>query len=116
MIRRQKHSQTQIKRLFKDHPARLRVEKRMWNIDRAQPRVIVEVDETLSTTSSTPVMDTSLPNTTAEQLQHSQETKSPPKLTPELVYPPIYSIPTILPNGWFPPMDPKLRPEYQFSI
>jgi hypothetical protein len=117
MIRRQKHSQTQIKRLFKEHPARLRVEKRMWNIDRAQPRVIFP-DETSST-----VMDTLLINaSTAEQ--QSQDTKvaispldeSLTELTPQLTYPPIYTIPITLPNGWFAPMDPKLRPKYPFSV
>lgn len=121
MIRRQKHSQTQIKRLFKDHPARLRIEKRIWNIDRARPRVIFP--EESPTTSSAPTADATFTNTMDEQ--QSQETNivaarmdgSPVEQpTPQLAYPPIYTIPMILPNGWFPPMDPKLRPEYPFSI
>jgi hypothetical protein len=137
MIRRQKHSQTQIKRLFKDHPARLRVEKRIWNIDRMQPRVIFpeqnhrlaenDDDGTVQTAISNPVMDTSQINTTSEGKLPESNTAGTTNImidgstvegttTPQLTFPPVYTIPAILPNGWFLPMDPKLRPEYPFNI
>ena len=126
MIERQKHSQTQIKRLFKRNPARLRVEKRMWNIDRKQPKVLLPTDPSQLTTRTIPTVDsTSTTNTATEQqlsedvttampLNGSHDAESVPP--PSLLYPPVYTIPTILPNGWFPPMDPALRPNYPFSV
>lgn len=115
MIRRQKHSQTQIKRLFKEHPARLRVEKRLWNIDRTQPRVILP-DIEASQTTNIPTASTDI--TSEEEITTASLIDSPSTelAAAQLLYPPIYTIPTMLPNGWFPPMDPKLRPEYPFSI
>ena len=128
--RRQKHSQTQIKRLFKEHPARLRVEKRLWNIDRAQPRVILptdSIDTSSPPTTNISSLDTNIafehqllaevPTTPASPLDNSPSSDEPvAQLQLSLLYPPIYTIPTILPNGWFPPMDPQLRPKYPFSI
>ncbi len=133
MIARQKHSQTQIKRLFKRNPARLRVEKRMWNIDRTQPKVLLPTDHDTNTastapseltTSTIPVMDSTCTNTAIDQ-QLSEDVTATLQLDgshaesatpPSLLYPLVYTIPTILPNGWFPPMDPTLRPNYPFSV
>jgi hypothetical protein len=143
---RYKHSQTQIKRLFKNHPARLRVEKRLWNIDRKQPRIL-PVDpqqqqqqqqnfdilpapvpqsnsaDTLSsssssvsttTTTATQLVDESNPATAIDSHEPASSTQNLISLS--LLYPSIYTPKTILPNGWFEPMDSKIRPIYPFHI
>jgi hypothetical protein len=123
---RYKHSQTQIKRLFKGHPARLRVEKRLWNIDRKQPRVIVPTNfdiipskvvstsfnETIVATQPTTINTINPVPTDIDEQSVSMQQVS----LPTLLYPPIYTPTQILPNGWFEPMDPKTRPVYPFHI
>lgn len=105
---RLKHSSTQIKRLYKKHPARLRVEKRMWNIDRKEPRVIFE-DNLPRLPESTDTADL----VESSQPAISDEIDTPP---PQLLYPRVYTPPMKLPNGWFEPMDPAQRPTYPFLI
>jgi hypothetical protein len=109
--RRYKHSSTQIKRLFRRNPARLRVEKRIWNIDRKQPLVILDDNfSPLQESRDGPVE--SAPPTNAASVE-DEAVSLPPQ---SLLFPRVYTPPAKLPNGWFEPMDPALRPTYPFSV
>lgn len=113
--RRYKHSSTQIKRLFRKNPARLRVEKRMWNIDRKQPQVLIEDDESHLRESTDVAVESTNDSAPVELAAHAEEGSEP--LPPQsLLYPRVYTPPAKLPNGWFEPMDPALRPTYPFTV
>jgi hypothetical protein len=126
--RRYKHSSTQIKRLFRKNPARLRVEKRMWNIDRKQPQVILEndvsrlpeSDDTVVESTTEAAMestnDIASVESTSTALEASAEDATASLTSQFLLYPRVYTPPAKLPNGWFEPMDPALRPTYPFSV
>jgi hypothetical protein len=87
---RYQHSSTQIKRLFRQHPARLRVEARMGIVRRGTPN--------------------ESHHATLNHVQPQHDTDIPTKslyrpLPTALTFAPIWT-PTFLPNGWSAPPPP----------
>eukprot|EP00569_Conticribra_weissflogii_P002252 CAMPEP_0171330808 /NCGR_PEP_ID=MMETSP0878-20121228/2255_1 /TAXON_ID=67004 /ORGANISM="Thalassiosira weissflogii, Strain CCMP1336" /LENGTH=247 /DNA_ID=CAMNT_0011831185 /DNA_START=63 /DNA_END=803 /DNA_ORIENTATION=+ len=113
---RSKHSATQVKRLFKQNPARLRLQKRQQQLELGQPpnnNTPPKKSKSKTKTTTTPAEDSSWilddeQETEKEPSSTSTATPTPPHSNYTPKFPPVFQ-PKFLKNGWSAPPPPEVQ-------